>query len=505
VFLVGSRLWGSATFDSDYDFIIVHRCPTAKRPPHATLHNGEIDASAVHVDEFKKRVEDDHEFYELLCLWLPADYRWKDAPLPSSSSSSSSSKSSAKKKASPPPSSSSSTTSFVESIRRSFVLNPSRLYASIEEETARDWRVAQKFMEKGSPDRGKKILVHALRLLLLAIQLARDGTMHDLHAAQRFHRDVFFPDKTNKLSTEDEETWSHYNARYRPVFDDLRRQLHDLCATKGRPQQQQQQQQQQALRQEEKKDDDEEKKADEAVGQSRSLTPAAIASRIKAKGLEKLRWYCQFCGEQFLDEGGFKVCETTHLYTTPPLLPWSCPLTLALFTSATSRPSRISARWPASRASRPARKRRKKRKATTKQKQKQTRRSREGRSKQDEGSNSEDAGAGAGEAGEAAHSSHERLSSDRPMIFSQNHCYKIFDRNGASSAQNTTGSVLGGQQRCIIGGALWRRQSCTGYNVRQGNPKNEDDQRTKLGEKNEDERSKKNEEERPERYRAVDF
>lgn len=322
VFLVGSRLWGSATFDSDYDFIIVHRCPTAKRPPHATLHNGEIDASAVHVDEFKKRVEDDHEFYELLCLWLPADYRWKDAPLPSSSSSSSSSsKSSAKKKSSPPSSSSTSSstkpqTSFVESIRRSFVLNPSRLCASIEEETARDWRVAQKFMEKGSPDRCKKILVHALRLLLLAIQLARDGTMHDLHAAQRFHHDVFFPDKTNKLSTEDEETWSHYNTRYRPVFDDLRRQLHDLCATKGRPQQQQQQQ---APRHEEKKDD-EEKKADEAVGQPRSLTPAAIASRIKAKGLEKLRWYCQLCGEQFLDEGGFKVCETT---SSPPHL--CCP------------------------------------------------------------------------------------------------------------------------------------------------------------------------------------
>lgn len=410
VFLVGSRLWGSAMFDSDYDFIIVHRCPTAKRPPHATLHNGEIDASAVHVDEFKKRVEEDHEFYELLCLWLPADYRWKDAPLPSSSSSSSSSsKSSAKKKASPALSSSSSSTkpqtSFVESIRRSFVLNPSRLYASIEEETARDWRVAQKFMEKGSPDRGKKILVHALRLLLLAIQLARDGTMHDLHAAQRFHHDVFFPGKTNK-TTEDEESWSHYNARYRPVFDDLRRQLHDLCATQGRPQQQQ------TLRHEEKKDDEEPR----VEVQPRTLTPAAIASRIKAKGLEKLRWYCQLCGEQFPDESGFKVplhhsAHTPRTTSSPPLPPPCRGLAHSHFLligcrpfvtrSATSRLSRISAGWPASRASRSSRKWKKKRKAT-KKKQKQNRRSRESPSKQDEGSNSEDEDADADEAGEAA-------------------------------------------------------------------------------------------------------
>lgn len=39
------------------------------------------------------------------------------------------------------------------------------------------------------------------------------------------------------------------------------------------------------------------------------LTPKQIANRIKAKGLQKLRWFCQMCQKQCRDENGFK-CHT---------------------------------------------------------------------------------------------------------------------------------------------------------------------------------------------------
>jgi DNA/RNA-binding protein KIN17 len=39
------------------------------------------------------------------------------------------------------------------------------------------------------------------------------------------------------------------------------------------------------------------------------LTAKAIGKRIKAKGLGRLRWYCQMCGKQCRDENGFK-CHT---------------------------------------------------------------------------------------------------------------------------------------------------------------------------------------------------
>ncbi|CAE7724581.1 Kin [Symbiodinium microadriaticum] len=36
------------------------------------------------------------------------------------------------------------------------------------------------------------------------------------------------------------------------------------------------------------------------------MTPKAISNRIKAKGLQKLRWYCQMCQKQCRDENGFR-------------------------------------------------------------------------------------------------------------------------------------------------------------------------------------------------------
>ena len=63
-----------------------------------------------------------------------------------------------------------------------------------------------------------------------------------------------------------------------------------------------------------------------------ALTPKAISNRIKAKGLQKLRWYCQMCQKQCRDEvhvlwspfwNFFKVdidiCEPNNISCTSPL------------------------------------------------------------------------------------------------------------------------------------------------------------------------------------------
>merc|ERR1711975_21378 len=39
--------------------------------------------------------------------------------------------------------------------------------------------------------------------------------------------------------------------------------------------------------------------------------PKAISIRMKSKGLQKLRWYCQMCQKQCRDENGFKChCQS---------------------------------------------------------------------------------------------------------------------------------------------------------------------------------------------------
>ncbi|KAG2451864.1 hypothetical protein HYH02_003640 [Chlamydomonas schloesseri] len=48
------------------------------------------------------------------------------------------------------------------------------------------------------------------------------------------------------------------------------------------------------------------------MGKNDFLTPKAIANRIKSKGLQKLRWYCQLCQKQCRDENGFKCHQTSE-------------------------------------------------------------------------------------------------------------------------------------------------------------------------------------------------
>ncbi|KAK2718317.1 hypothetical protein QYM36_005579 [Artemia franciscana] len=45
------------------------------------------------------------------------------------------------------------------------------------------------------------------------------------------------------------------------------------------------------------------------MGKAEVGTPKYIANKIKAKGLQKLKWYCQMCQKQCRDENGFK-CHT---------------------------------------------------------------------------------------------------------------------------------------------------------------------------------------------------
>lgn len=46
------------------------------------------------------------------------------------------------------------------------------------------------------------------------------------------------------------------------------------------------------------------------MGKAEAGTPKYLANKMKSKGLQKLRWYCQMCQKQCRDENGFK-CHTT--------------------------------------------------------------------------------------------------------------------------------------------------------------------------------------------------
>jgi predicted nucleotidyltransferase len=144
VYVIGSRLWGTASYNSDWDFIIVH----SKWKGKSSVHNGEIDATVYDTEEFVQKLKE-HSLLEVLCVWLPRPFVWKEVLDPT----------------------------------KHFDLDLASLRSSVFEETERDWRMAQKYMEKKNVDRGKKTVVHALRLILLSIQIATNGHITNFQEA----------------------------------------------------------------------------------------------------------------------------------------------------------------------------------------------------------------------------------------------------------------------------------------------------------------------------------
>ena len=51
-----------------------------------------------------------------------------------------------------------------------------------------------------------------------------------------------------------------------------------------------------------------------------AFTPKAIGKKIKSKGLQKLKWYCQMCQKQCRDENGFKCHSTSESHQRQLLL-----------------------------------------------------------------------------------------------------------------------------------------------------------------------------------------
>ncbi|KAE9417444.1 hypothetical protein Angca_006006, partial [Angiostrongylus cantonensis] len=57
-----------------------------------------------------------------------------------------------------------------------------------------------------------------------------------------------------------------------------------------------------------------------AMGKHERGTPKDIANRIKSKGLQKLRWFCQMCQKQCRDQNGFKCHLTSESHQRQLLL-----------------------------------------------------------------------------------------------------------------------------------------------------------------------------------------
>lgn len=188
VYVMGSRLWGTVTNSSDWDILIVHQCSDA--PGHKTAHCGDIDASLLHCDEYRKRLSE-HHFLEIVTVWMPLEYVWKEKFDP----------------------------------KTVFNLDPQVLLASVFTESERDWTMAQKVIRKAEQMRGAKIIVHCFRELLLSTQIVEQGRIVDWRVATHYYDEMKEYMWSNDSSSSGETMWSHYDTVYGVEWQRLRTAL----------------------------------------------------------------------------------------------------------------------------------------------------------------------------------------------------------------------------------------------------------------------------------------
>jgi len=122
IYVVGSRLWGTGTYNSDWDFIIVLKKWKQNR---SFLHKKDWDVHVLNKETYENRVLDEHRFLEVCTLWLPDYCVWKEEL----------------------------------SLRKQFIksFKPKQFMKILEEEKIRDEKLAKKMLNKEKYKKVEKI------------------------------------------------------------------------------------------------------------------------------------------------------------------------------------------------------------------------------------------------------------------------------------------------------------------------------------------------------------
>ncbi len=175
IYLLGSRLWGTAGPQSDWDFLIVLKSlPSGK----ATTHNAEIDATLYSKEKFLENSKE-NSFLELLCRFLPQEYVWRESV----------------------------------DLKKEICVIPKLLIKSVKEEADRDWNFAKKQIEKQNIEKGKKILIHLLRMLQITIQILQNTSSSiDFYVGLQYKEILDF---------HFEKSWESYQALFQVEYSSL--------------------------------------------------------------------------------------------------------------------------------------------------------------------------------------------------------------------------------------------------------------------------------------------
>ncbi len=165
IYMFGSRIYGTAREDSDYDFILVGSAQIARDEKKSKRLNVHIHTTDVFKEDLYK-----HDIHNLECFYAP-DSAILQLKEPFSD----------------------------------FKIVPNRLKKSVLAESYSSWNKARMSIRDGNSYRGVKSLWHSLRMLMFAQDILENGRIT--------HWDIANP-IWNELKDCDEYEWSYYKEKY---------------------------------------------------------------------------------------------------------------------------------------------------------------------------------------------------------------------------------------------------------------------------------------------------
>lgn len=175
-FLYGSRIYGTSTKESDYDYIVL----TPDNIPVTEVKINSYDFHSVPISQFKKLLENhDIKAFE---LYFNNFERFHLPP---------------------------------------FFLDLIKLRESISEKASHSFVKAKKKIDKEKDTYiGLKSLFHSLRILNFGIQIASTGRINDYTAANKYW---------NELKEEGDKDWSYFKGKYQPIYNSLATEFRKLA------------------------------------------------------------------------------------------------------------------------------------------------------------------------------------------------------------------------------------------------------------------------------------
>jgi len=190
-YILGSRLWGTNGPKSDWDLlIIVNKLPKASEKGFLSVHQANLDALIVLKKEYLDRIAAG-SFLEVVSCFLPSDHPH--------------------------------CLFLSKSFKPKYTPVPAQLLATVNQQTKRDLRMAEKYTVKGNLERGKKTIVHAIRVLLISLQIIQHNKIVDYTAAKNY-----FDEMRDYYGTD----WGFYKTKFEPILQQLLNELATACTSK---------------------------------------------------------------------------------------------------------------------------------------------------------------------------------------------------------------------------------------------------------------------------------